>query len=125
MGFANLARATGETRGWASQSYPTRQGLRGKQKTQQSQRLLGFLELLTRFELVTRFTPKTLRVFGDPGQLDMGDAPAAPALSPKPPEGRGHRGKTKNAVSTKLTAFLELLTRFELVTSSLPRREPV
>ena len=79
------------------------------------------MELLTRFELVTRFTPKTLRVFGGPGQLDMGDAPAAPALSPKPPEGRGHRGKTKNAVSTKLTAFLELLTRFELVTRFTPK----
>ena len=77
-------------------------GLWGKQKTQQSKRLLGFLELLTRFELVTRFTPKTLRVFGGPGQLDMGDAPAAPALSPKPPEGRGHR-KTKN--HSKQTAY--------------------
>ena len=122
MGFANLARATGETRGWASQSYPTRQGLRGKQKTQQSQRLLGFLELLTRFELVTRFTPKTLRVFGDPGQLDMGDAPAAPALSPKPPEGRGHRGKNRKPSSQKrLLGFLELLTRFELVTRFTPK----
>ena len=122
MGFANLARATGETRGWASQSYPTRQGLRGKQKTQQSQRLLGFLELLTRFELATRFTPKTLRVFGGPGQLDMGDAPAVPALSPKPPEGRGHRGKNRKPSSQKrLLGFLELLTRFELVTRFTPK----
>ena len=109
MGFAKLSQPAGET------------GLGENRKPSSQKRLLGFLELLTRFELVTRFTPKTLRVFGGPGQLDMGDAPAAPALSPKPPEGRGHRGKTKNAVSTKLTAFLELLTRFELVTSSLPR----
>ena len=85
MGFANLARATGETRGWASQSYPTRQGLRGKQKTQQSQRLLGFLELLTRFELVTRFTPKTLRVFGGPVPIGHGGRSGCACAFPQAP----------------------------------------
>ena len=97
----------GGGRGWASQILLARQarpgvglhtaypqagetGLGKNKKPQQANCLLWFLELLTRFELVTRFTPKTLRVFGDPGQLDMGDALAAPALSPKPPEGRGH-----------------------------------
>ena len=30
---------------------------------------LWFLELLTRFELVTRFTPKILRIIGDPGAI--------------------------------------------------------
>ena len=27
------------------------------------------MELLTRFELVTRFAPKILRIFGDPGEI--------------------------------------------------------
>ncbi len=100
MGFANLARATGETRGWASQSYPTRQGLRGKQKTQQSQRLLGFLELLTRFELVTRFTPKTLCVFGGPVPNNMG-------LRPKPPP---HPRRQDEVTEKQKTTASKLLT---------------
>ena len=45
MGFANLARATGETRGGLAYSLPPgrRDGVGGKQKTQQSKKTTGFL----------------------------------------------------------------------------------
>ena len=72
----------------------------GKQKTQQSQRLLGFLELLSGFELVTRSTPKTRCVFGGPGENNMG-------LRPKPPPHLRRQGevtvKQKTTVSKSLT----------------------
>ena len=54
------------------------------------------LELLTRFELVTRFAPKILRIFGDPGEIGHGGSvPLRLHAAPKPPEGLG-RCITKN-----------------------------
>ena len=53
-----------------------RQGeVTAKQKTTVSNHLLWFLELLTRFEPVTRSTPKTRCVFGGPGEITWGYAP--------------------------------------------------
>ena len=72
----------------------------GKQKTQQPKRLLGFLELPTRYELVTRSTPKTRCVFGGPGGNNMG-------LRPKPPPHLRRQdevtAKQKTTVSKPLT----------------------
>ena len=54
------------------------------------------LELLTRFELVTRFAPKILRIFGDPGEIGHGGSvPLRLHAAPKPLEGLG-RCITKN-----------------------------
>ncbi len=89
----------------------------GKTKKSVSISTHRFLELLTRFELVTRFYPKELSASWGPHAFYMG-------LRPKPPphlRRRTRPGKTKKSVSISTHRFLELLTRFELVTSSLPR----
>ena len=85
-------------------AYPQAPEGRGHRKTKNavSTKLTAFLELLTRFELVTRSTPKTRCVFGDPGQWNMGDAPALPALTPKPPKDEV-TAKQKTTVSKPLT----------------------
>ena len=75
------------------------------------------LELLTRFELVTRFTPKSFQLLGGPTPSTWGCAPSPRRTCG---DGRGQE-KQKKSVSISTHRFLELLTRFELVTSSLPR----
>ena len=88
MGFAKLSQPAGET------------GLGKNRKPSSQKRLLGFLELLTRFELVTRFTPKTLCVFGGPVPNNMG-------LRPKPPP---HPRRQDEVTEKQKTTASKLLT---------------
>ena len=75
-------------------------GLRGKIENPAVKKTTGFLELLTRFELVTRFTPKTLRVFGGPVPNNMG-------LRPKPPP---HPRRQDEVTEKQKTTASKLLT---------------